>query len=134
MVLGLDDDDVYRGDVVVGDNAEPFSEYRERFAAEETWPSRVAERPDRDPAVTAAVLGSYVGLLAVFKIGVAALGFGLVLLVFHGGVWAEAFTGIGVVTCLYGVHRYLVYRRMFAAYGHVPGTEAGDDEEREERG
>lgn len=102
--------------------ADPFPAYAEPVPEEIGRPARPdtrAERPhSRDPEVVAAVESGYLGLVAVFRIGLFALALGAYLLAFRGGgYYAQVITATGLVTCVYGAHRYLVYRRVLAERG-----------------
>jgi hypothetical protein len=110
----------------------PFPESVDPFPAySEPVPEEIGRRarPDtgsdraysRDREVVAAVESGYLGLVAVFRVGLFALALGAYLLAFRGGgYYAQVITATGLVTCVYGVHRYLVYRRVLAE-GGPPG-------------
>lgn len=106
----------------------PFPEYVDPFPAyTEPAPEETGRqaRTDagferaygRDAEVVAAVESGYLGLVAVFRIGLFALALGAYLLAFRGGYYAQMIAAIGLVTCAYGAHRYLVYRRVLTEGG-----------------
>lgn len=102
---------------------DPFPEYTNPFPEYPAPPSERPRRTDEDgdarkPAVVAAVESGYVGLLAVFRVGIAALALGALMLgLGGGGYYAELVAVIGLATCAYGCHRYLVYRRILQEAG-----------------
>lgn len=97
--------------------ARPFPEYGEpsppRHAA------RIAARRSDDGSATPrqrAVQTAFVALLPLVRVGLFALAFGVLLLVFRGpGPAARFLTILGVLSCLYGGYRYLVYRQVLTA-------------------
>lgn len=106
----------------------PFPEYVDPFPAyTEPAPEEIGRRSRPDTGterahspgsdVVAAVESGYLGLVVVFRIGLFALALGGYLLAFRDGYYAQVITAMGVVTCAYGVHRYLVYRRVLTERG-----------------
>jgi hypothetical protein len=102
---------------------DPYQEYTTPFPeyAEPSPPSHavhiMAQRSGDGTATPreAAVQTAFVGLLPVFRIGVFALGLGLLLLAFRGpGPFARLITIIGMLATFYGWYRYLVYRTALA--------------------
>jgi hypothetical protein len=102
---------------------DPYEEYATPFPeyAEPTPPHRaahiMARRSGEGSASRreAAVQTAYVGLLPVFRIGIFALGLGLMLLAFRGpGPFARLITIVGMLATFYGCYRYLVYRAVLA--------------------
>jgi hypothetical protein len=97
--------------------ARPFPEYGEpsppRHAA------RIAARRAGDESASPrqqAVQTAFVALLPLVRIGIFALALGVLLSVFHGpGPSARFLTILGVLSCLYGGYRYLVYRQALTA-------------------
>ena len=115
---------------------EPYEEYATPFP-EYTEPSpprhaaRIMARRRSDASASrreAAVQTAFVGLLPVFRIGLFALGLGLLLLAFRGAdPFARLITIIGMLATFYGCYRYLVYRSALAAVPPDTETEPPDE-------
>lgn len=114
-------------------NTDPFPAYSEPVVVpgERTRrPGPTAGEPTSD-GVEPAVQSGLLALTAVFRIGLFALALGPMLVVFRGdGYWGQVVTAVGVATCAYGVHRYLVYRRVLQSAGQIDG--GADEPDREE--
>ncbi|WP_136717443.1 DUF7322 domain-containing protein [Halorientalis salina] len=110
------------GDAWPDEPEEPFAEYRDPFPeyrnpfpqyTEPIRPRRRAEGSKTDESVPPALQSGLLALLGVVRIGLFALALGP-MLVFLGGdrYYGTIITAIGVVTCTYAAHRYLVYRDL----------------------
>jgi len=95
---------------------DPFPEYRDPFPryGEPIQPRRPTNSQcESDGSIPPALQSALLALLGVVRIGLFALALGP-MLVFLGGepYYGTLITGIGVVTCTYAAHRYLVYRDL----------------------
>lgn len=117
---------------------DPFEEYATPFPeyTEPSPPSHAAQimaRRRGDGTASrreAAVQTAFVSLLPVFRIGLFALGLGLMLLVFRGaGPFARLITIVGLLTTFYGCYRYLVYRAALAAVPPDPDADTEPPDE-----
>lgn len=85
---------------------DPFPEYSEPDFEDLSDPSASSEVP---PDIQRGVWG----LVAVFRIGLFALALGPMMMLFRGEWnYGGLIAGIGVVTCVYGIHRYFVYQQL----------------------
>lgn len=102
---------------------DPFPEYREPdpepdppFAGtspEPTTPSDTASRTTTESTPSRRLAAGLWALAPLLQIGLFAVALGLLLVVFRGArLYGSAIVAIGVVTCVYGGYRYLVYRSL----------------------
>ena len=86
----------------------PFPEYSEPVPPRR--PGRKTQKTDSE-SVPPALQNGMLALLAVVRIGVFALALGPMLVFLHGdSYYGNLITAIGIVSCVYAAHRYLVYR------------------------
>lgn len=94
------------GDPWPEEPADPFPEYGEPDI--DDLSDRVASS-DLSPDIQR----GFLGLIAIFNIGLFALALGPMMMLFQGDwYYGGLIAGIGAVTCAYGIQRYYVYRRM----------------------
>jgi len=116
---------------------DPFPEYHEPdpepelpvadATPESPSTSDAASRATTESTAARRLTAGFWALAPLFQVGPFAVALGLLLVVVRGArLYGSAIVAIGVVTCVYGGYRYLVYRSLARRLQPAEGERADD--------